>query len=341
MIILGIESSCDETSVAILRDETVLINLVSSQDFHKLYGGVVPELSSRAHLQQVLPLVRAALQQSGVPESGIDLIAATAGPGLIGALLVGFTFAKGFAYSLQKPLIPVNHIEAHLYSAFLMEEKPVFPVLTLIVSGGHTMLCLLKSETEIELIGNTIDDAAGEAFDKVAKMTGLGYPGGPKIQAAARLGNPDAIRFPIAEPASRFDFSFSGLKTAVLRSMQKEGLTGATVTDEQRNDIAASFQKAAIGALIQKTERALKAYPCATLSLAGGVAANALLREQFLALGKRHGLPVVIPAFEYCGDNAAMIAYRGYTLWKAGELFGLDYNPFPSFSSKYIIPSKS
>jgi N6-L-threonylcarbamoyladenine synthase len=196
MNVLGIESSCDETSVAVFKDGELNVNLVSSQDFHKLYGGVVPELSSRAHIQIIIPLLREALQKSGLTVKELDLITATAGPGLIGALLVGLTFAKGLAYSTGKPFIGVNHIEGHIFSGFLMEEKPEFPFLSLIVSGGHTLLLLVNSFTEIIKLGTTVDDAAGEAFDKVSKMIGLGYPGGPKIQKAAQNGNADLIKFP-------------------------------------------------------------------------------------------------------------------------------------------------
>src|SRR3989304_6562359 len=221
MNVIGVESSCDETSVAIITDNVLTANLISSQDFHKKYGGVVPELSSRAHLQIVTSLVKDALAKSNLKLTDIDVICATAGPGLIGALLVGLTFGKGLAYSLHKPFIPVNHIEGHIFSGFLMDDKPEFPFLAIVVSGGHTLLLLVNSFTEIKKLGSTVDDAAGEAFDKVAKMLGMHYPGGPKIQIVAQKGNQDKINFPIAETKNPYDFSFSGLKTSVLRYIQK------------------------------------------------------------------------------------------------------------------------
>ena len=222
MNVLGIESSCDETSVSIISDGIIKSNLIASQDFHSIYGGVVPELSSRAHLQIIVPLLRQALIKASIELKDIDLICATAGPGLIGALLVGLTFAKGLAYALKKPFIPVNHIEGHIYSGFLMNEKPKFPVLTLVVSGGHTLLLKVDSFTKIAKLGETTDDAAGEAFDKVAKMLGLPYPGGPAIQLISEECKNPTIKFPVAEISSnKFDFSFSGLKTSVLRYIQK------------------------------------------------------------------------------------------------------------------------
>ena len=221
MNVLGIETSCDETSAAILSNNKILANLISSQDFHADYGGVVPELSSRAHMQIVKPLVDKALKESNLKLSDIDLITATAGPGLIGALLVGLTYAKGLAFSLNKPFIAVNHIEGHIFSGFLMDNKPEFPFLALVVSGGHTLLLYVKSFTEIQQFGTTVDDAAGEAFDKVSKMLAFGYPGGPKIQNASKIGDEDKIKFPVAELKNHYNFSFSGLKTAVLRYIQK------------------------------------------------------------------------------------------------------------------------
>jgi N6-L-threonylcarbamoyladenine synthase len=249
MIVIGIESSCDETSVAILKNGKINANLISSQDFHKKFGGVVPELSSRAHLQIVNPLVKEALQKSSISLNDVELITATAGPGLIGALLVGLTYAKGLSYSLNKPFIGVNHIEGHIFSGFLMEEKPVFPFIALVVSGGHTLLLLVKSFTEIVKLGSTVDDAAGEAFDKVSKMLGLGYPGGPKIQAAATKGDQKKINFPIAQLKDPYNFSFSGIKTSVMRYVQS--LNG-NMNEQIINDIAASFQFAVVQALIRK-----------------------------------------------------------------------------------------
>ncbi len=336
MNILGIESSCDETSVAIISNNKLTANLISSQDFHTKYGGVVPELSSRAHLQIVLPLVKDALTKSNLTLKDLDVICSTAGPGLIGALLVGLTFAKGLAYSLKKPFVAVNHIEGHIFSGFLMEEKPEFPYLALIVSGGHTLLLLVKSFLEIKKLGTTVDDAAGEAFDKVAKMLGLGYPGGPKIQKAAANGDPEKINFPVAELKDPYNFSFSGLKTSVLRYVQKNYGESKNIPEKDLSDIAASFQNAVVKALIKNTQKALNNYEVKSLSLAGGVAANKALREAVINLGKQHSKKVVIPAFEYCGDNAAMIAFRGLKLFEAGKKFDLSYSPYPGLSNKHF-----
>ncbi|MGE5401170.1 MAG: tRNA (adenosine(37)-N6)-threonylcarbamoyltransferase complex transferase subunit TsaD [Ignavibacteriales bacterium] len=337
MNVIGIESSCDETSVAIISDGKLTSNLISSQDFHVKYGGVVPELSSRAHLQIIVPLMKDALKQSGLTLQDIDVVCATAGPGLIGALLVGLTFGKSLAYSLGKPFIPVNHIEGHIYSGFLMEEKPVFPYLALVVSGGHTLLLIVKSDSEIVRLGTTVDDAAGEAFDKVAKMLGLGYPGGPKIQKTAEMGDPKKIAFPVASLKNPYDFSFSGLKTAVLRYLQNTYGKDKAVPEADLPDITASFQNAAIRALIQNTERALCENDIASMSLAGGVAANKALRNAFTSLAKKYNKKLVIPDFVYCGDNAAMIAYRGYKMYGNGLRFSLDYNAFPGLSSNSFL----
>ncbi len=336
MNVLGIESSCDETSVAILADEMLKANLISSQDFHAKYGGVVPELSSRAHLQIIIPLVKDALAKAEIELKDIDVIAATAGPGLIGALLVGLTFAKGVAYSLNKPFVPVNHIEGHLFSGFLMDEKPEFPFLALVVSGGHTLLLLVKSFTDIKKLGSTVDDAAGEAFDKVAKMLGLGYPGGPKIQKAALLGDKNKIDFPVAELKDPYNFSFSGLKTSVLRFIQKEYGDSSKIPQTDLNDIAASFQHAVIRALVGKTNKALNNYKVNSISLVGGVAANSALRESLTELAGKHKKKIVIPGLEFCGDNAAMIAFRGAKLFEAGKTAGLQYSPFPGLSKQHF-----
>ena len=339
MNVLGIESSCDETSVAVISNDKLTANLISSQDFHSKYGGVVPELSSRAHLQIVIPLVKDALKKSNLELKDIDLVTATAGPGLIGALLVGLTFAKGFSYSIRKPFVPVDHIEGHIFSGFLMSEKPEFPYLTLVVSGGHTLLILVKSFTEMKILGSTIDDAAGEAFDKVSKMLGLPYPGGPQIQKNAMNGNPDKIEFPIAETKGDYDFSFSGLKTAVLRYVQKNypgDKLNRNIPQQDINDIAASFQKAAVVALIQKTEKALKNFEINSVSLVGGVAANKSLRNAFVKLCNKYKKKLVIPDLQFCGDNAAMIAFRGLTLFKTGKKFRLDYPPYPSLKLEHF-----
>lgn len=331
MNVLGIESSCDETSVAVISDDKLTANLISSQDFHSKYGGVVPELSSRAHLQIVIPLLKDALAKSNLELKDIDIICATAGPGLIGALLVGLTFAKGLAYSLNKKFIAVNHIEGHIFSGFLMEEKPEFPFLALVVSGGHTLLLLVKDFMNIKKLGSTVDDAAGEAFDKVSKMLGLGYPGGPKIQQFALRGNEDKINFPVADLRNSFNFSFSGLKTSVLRYIQKN-FSGEKIPENDLNDIAASFQKAVVKALIKNAEKALNEFEVKSICLVGGVAANKSLRNAVILLGERFNKKVVIPGMEFCGDNAAMIAFRGQKLFENGITSSLDASPFPGLS---------
>ena len=317
MIVLGIESSCDETSVAIIKEEKLTANLIASQDFHKNYGGVVPELSSRAHLQMINPLVKSALKKSNLSLNEIDLIAATAGPGLIGALLVGLTYAKGLAFASEKQFIGVNHIEGHIFSGFLMFDKPEFPYLCLVVSGGHTLLLLVKSFTQIYKLGSTVDDAAGEAFDKVSKLLGLGYPGGPKIQTAASNGDGNKIDFPVSDLKQKLNFSFSGLKTSVLRYVQSQG--GVDKLSEQHiNDIAASFQTAAIKALTRNIKRALEEYDVKSISVVGGVAANAHLKSEVINLANEFDKSLVIPDLQFCGDNAAMIAFRGKSLYENG-----------------------
>jgi tRNA N6-adenosine threonylcarbamoyltransferase len=329
MNVLGIESSCDETSAAVISNDELRTNLISSQDFHNKYGGVVPELSSRAHLQIVTPLIKEALHKAHIGLEEIDLVCATAGPGLIGALIVGLTFAKGLAYSLKKNFVPVNHIEGHIYSGFLMEDKPNFPYLAVVVSGGHTLLLLVKSFTEIIKLGSTVDDAAGEAFDKVAKMLGMGYPGGPKIQKAAILGDKYKIDFPVAELKGHNNFSFSGLKTSVLRFIQNN-YPDKNIPVNDLNDIAASFQYAVVRALLKNSRKALENFDVNSISLVGGVAANSEIRGSFIDLAKEFRKKIVIPRLEFCGDNAAMIALRGLKLFEAGYRFTFNYAPFPA-----------
>lgn len=334
--ILGIESSCDETSVAILSDDKVKANLISSQHFHKAYGGVVPELSSRAHLQIVKPLIDSALTMTNLKLNDIDLIAATAGPGLIGALLVGLTFAKGLSFSLKKTFVPVNHIEGHIFSGFLMEQKPDFPVLVLVVSGGHTLLLYVKSFTEIYKLGTTVDDAAGEAFDKISKMLGFGYPGGPQIEASALKGDETSIKFPIAELKDKYNFSFSGLKTAVLRYIQTHHSDG-NISESDLNNISASFQNALVSALMKNVLLALNNNKVKSLSLVGGVAANNKLRNEFRSLAEKYKIPCIIPSLEYCSDNAAMIALRGFQLYQTGFQGSLNAVPYPSIPENHFL----
>lgn len=333
--ILGIESSCDETSVAILSDEEVKVNLISSQHFHKTYGGVVPELSSRAHLQIVKPLVDSALESANLKINEIDLIAATAGPGLIGALLVGLTFAKGLSYSLNKPFVSVNHIEGHIFSGFLMERKPEFPMLALVVSGGHTLLLYVESFTKIFLLGTTVDDAAGEAFDKVSKLLGFGYPGGPQIEVSASKGDEKKIKFPVAELKDQYNFSFSGLKTSVLRFVQKN-YSDRNIPEMELNNISASFQKALVDALVQKVNIALHNFKVKSVSLVGGVAANKKLRNEINKLADKNKIPFIVPALSYCGDNAAMIALRGIQLFNSGVRDNLRAKPYPAIPENHF-----
>ena len=339
MIVLGIESSCDETSVAVIKGDELTANLIASQDFHTNYGGVVPELSSRAHLQIVNPLVKSALKKSNIELKDVDLIAATAGPGLIGALLVGLTYAKGLAFGSNKPFLGVNHIEGHIFSGFLMPQKPEFPFLCLVVSGGHTLLLLVKSFTEIYKLGSTVDDAAGEAFDKVAKLLGLGYPGGPNIQNASMHGDASKIDFPVSDLKQKLNFSFSGLKTAVLRYVQSQGGVDK-LSLQDKNDIAASFQAAAVKALIRNVKRALELYDVKTISVVGGVAANAYLKLEVTKLAEKYKKNIVIPDLQFCGDNAAMIAFRGKSLYESGVRDTLSCKPFPSLSANHFLEFK-
>jgi N6-L-threonylcarbamoyladenine synthase len=334
--ILGIESSCDETSVAILCDEEVKVNLISSQHFHKAFGGVVPELSSRAHLQIIKPLVDSALQSAKLNINAIDLIAATTGPGLIGALLVGLTFAKGLSYSLNKPFVAVNHIEGHIFSGFLMDKKPEFPMLVLVVSGGHTLLLYVEGFAKIFLLGSTVDDAAGEAFDKVSQLLGFGYPGGPQIEASATKGDENTIKFPVAELKDEYNFSFSGLKTSVLRFVQKN-YDDENIPKSDLNNISASFQKALVDALVQKVNLALNNYKVKSLSLVGGVAANQKLGNEFKNIADKYKIPCIIPSMSYCGDNAAMIALRGFQLYKSGVIDNLRVKPYPAIPENHFL----
>lgn len=336
MNVLGIETSCDETSIAIISNNVLTANLISSQYFHSKYGGVVPELSSRAHLQIVIPLLKEALKKSDLNPEEIDLICATAGPGLIGALLVGLTFAKGLSYSLKKPFAAVNHIEGHIFSGFLMDEKPEFPYLVLVVSGGHTLLLIVESFTKIRKLGSTVDDAAGEAFDKVSKLLGFGYPGGPQIQKAAEKGDEKSISFPIADLKEPYNFSFSGLKTAVLRYIQNNYRNIEAISEKEKNNIAASFQEAVVQSLSRKVEKALNEFSVNSLSLVGGVAANKKLRQSFEIMAKKYGKKLVIPSLEYCGDNAAMIAFCGKKNFENGITHNLDYSPFPSLTPQHF-----
>ena len=317
MRILGIETSCDETSAAVVEGGRVLSNVVSSQWVHAAYGGVVPELASRAHQRRIVEVVDEALRRAGSEKREIEGIAATYGPGLVGALLVGLNFGKALAYGLGKPFTGVNHMEGHLYSNFLSTPAPECPFVSLVVSGGHTMLVSVEAPYRHTLLGQTRDDAAGEAFDKVAKMLGLGYPGGPVIDRLAATGDPGAVKFPrsFLEEGS-LDFSFSGIKTAVLYYLRRAGLdergSARGTWDEQKMaDICASFQAAVVDVLVRKTMTAVERTGVRNVALAGGVSANSGLRRAMEIEAARRGLRIFAPALEFCMDNGAMIAYVG------------------------------
>ncbi len=323
MIILGIETSCDETAAAIVIDgTTVLSSIVSSQiDVHHSYGGVVPELASRKHIEAIVPVVNEAVTRSGICLAELDAVAATRGPGLIGSLLVGFTFAKGYSRFLRRPFIGINHLEGHVNSVFLEPDPPPFPFVALLVSGGHTSLYYVTSHTEMECMGQTRDDAAGEAFDKVSRMLGLGYPGGGVIGRYAEKGDPKKILFPRPFlPKSPNDFSFSGLKTAVNRYIQSH----ENEYKGRISDIAAGFQESVVDVLASKLIQAAMGKKCAHIAVVGGVAANSRLRDKVTKAAGKKKLTVHIPSIEYCGDNAAMIALTGYHYLEKGEESDLD-----------------
>jgi N6-L-threonylcarbamoyladenine synthase len=317
-IILGIESSCDDTSAAVIKNSTILSNVIAGQAIHEKYGGVVPELASRAHQQNIIPVVDAAIKQAGISADDIDAIAFTRGPGLLGSLVVGTSFAKAFAMAKNIPLIDVNHMHGHVLAHFIDQEnqsKPQFPFLCLTVSGGHTQIVLVKNHLEMEIIGTTIDDAAGEAFDKTAKILGLPYPGGPLIDKYAQLGNEN--RFEFAKPnMPNYDFSFSGLKTSILYFLQKQTKIQADFMETELNDICASVQKSILDILFVKLLKASKDLNIKQIAIAGGVSANSGLRKKLQEIGKINGWDVYIPKFEFCTDNAAMIAMTGYFMYQ-------------------------
>lgn len=325
-IILGIESSCDETSVALIQGNTILSNFIANQEVHAEFGGVVPELASRAHQQNIIPVIEKGLKNSGLSLTDIDAIAYTRGPGLLGSLLVGSSFAKGLSIGLQKPLIEVNHMKAHILAHFINDNSttPKFPFLCLTVSGGHTQIVLVKSSIEMEIIGNTIDDAAGEAFDKAAKMLNLPYPGGPLIDKYAQLGNSKAFPFKISNMKG-YNFSFSGLKTGILYFLRNEVEKNPNFIEENQNDICASIQHTIVETLFKKLDKAVKDLNIKEVAIAGGVSANSGLRNKLKAQSL-NGWNVHLPKFEYCTDNGAMIAMAGQFLFKH-EQFGSLTNP--------------
>lgn len=332
--ILGIESSCDDTSAAIIRDGFLLSNLISSQEVHKIYGGVVPELASRAHQANIIPVVDSAMKKAGVTLDEIDAVAFTRGPGLLGSLLVGSSFAKGIALARKIPLVAVNHLQGHVLAHFVKDEinqnQPKFPFLCLLVSGGHTQLIVVRNYLEMEIVGQTIDDAAGEAFDKCAKVMGLPYPGGPVIDKLAKQGNVNAFQF--SRPnIKELDFSFSGLKTSFLYTLRDRMIENANFVEENKEDLCASLQHTIISILLGKVEMAAKKYGIKEVAIAGGVSANSGLRDGLTQLGAIKGWNVFIPQFRYTTDNAAMIAITGYYRYLAGEFSPQDVTPLARF----------
>ncbi len=324
--ILAIESSCDDTSAAVCRDGKMLSNITASQKIHELYGGVVPELASRAHMQNIVPVVDVALKKAAVELKDLDAIAFTQAPGLIGSLLVGAQFAKSMALSLNKPLISIHHMQAHVLANLIDDPKPAFPFLCLTVSGGHTQIVLCESPHIMKVIGETIDDAAGEAFDKSAKLLGLPYPGGPLIDQYAKDGNPKRFIFP--EPqVPGLNFSFSGLKTSFLYFMQNEKKLNENFVQENMADICASIQYRIVTILLKKLDKAVKETGIKDICIAGGVSANSGLRTAFIETGAKKGWKTFIPKFEYCTDNAGMIAISAYYKFLNNDFAELTISP--------------
>jgi N6-L-threonylcarbamoyladenine synthase len=325
--ILAIESSCDETAASVIQDGKILSNVVASQAIHAQYGGIVPELASRAHQLNIVPVVAEALRIANIQKSNINAVACTSGPGLLGALLVGVSFAKSMAYALDIPIIEVNHMKAHILAHFIDDPKPNFPFICLTVSGGHTQLVKVSSPHEMEIVGETMDDAIGEAFDKSAKLLGLTYPGGPLIDKYAQMGNP-IYKFPLIDMPG-YNYSFSGLKTSILNFLNKESMKEATFIENNMENICASIQKALIDAVLLKLKRLLKDTQIKEVAIAGGVAANKGLRAALMQMKDELSLNVYIPAFEYCTDNAAMIAMSAHYQYLQKDFATLQLSPDP------------
>ncbi len=334
--ILGIESSCDDTSAAVIRDGVILSNVIAGQAVHERYGGVVPELASRAHQQNIIPVVHDALKQAGIPKEEVSAVAFTRGPGLLGSLLVGTSFAKGLSSALGIPLIEVNHLQAHVLAHFIKEDEndknqPDFPFLCLLVSGGNSQIILVKSYSDMEIIGQTIDDAAGEAFDKCAKVMGLGYPGGPVVDRLARQGNPG--RFTFSKPRIEgYDYSFSGLKTSFLYFLRDALKEDADFIEKNKEDLCASLQKTIVDILMDKLYRAAEDLGINEVAVAGGVSANSGLRSAFEEYSREHGWKIHIPKFAYTTDNAAMVAITGYYKYLDSEFASPDVVPYARVS---------
>jgi N6-L-threonylcarbamoyladenine synthase len=325
-IILAIESSCDETSVAVCNNGKITSNVIANQTIHENYGGVIPELASRVHQQNIVPVVHQALLDAKVNKKEINAVAFTQGPGLLGSLLVGVSFAKSFALALDLPLISVNHMHAHILAHFIEDPKPKFPFLCLTVSGGHTQIVLVRDYSDMEIVGETLDDAAGEAFDKTAKILNLPYPGGPLIDKHAKLGNPLAYKFPVPQ-IKDLDFSFSGFKTAILYFIRDHQKLNPNFIVENLNDICASVQHSIVQILLNKLKKAALQYNIMEVAIAGGVSANSGLREALKAQEAELGWNTYIPAFVYCTDNAAMIAMAGYFKYLNKDFVGQDVAP--------------
>ena len=328
-IILAIESSCDDTSAAVLRDNMLLSNVIASQKVHEQYGGVVPELASRAHEQNIIPVVDGAICEAGINKDEIDAVAFTRGPGLMGSLMVGVSFAKSFGQALGKPLIEVNHLQAHVLSHFIDRGEPIpqFPFICLLVSGGHTQILLLKSHFEMEVLGQTIDDAAGEAIDKAAKIMDLGYPGGPIIDRMAKEGNPDAFKFATPQILG-YDYSFSGIKTSFLYFLRDRLKEEPDFIEKHKADLCASIQKTIVGFLLKKAERAALDHKVRQVAIAGGVSANSLLRSELQRICDKHHWQAFIPPFKFCTDNAAMVGIAGYFKYLKGEFADISLPPY-------------
>lgn len=328
-IILAIESSCDDTSAAVLRDDTLMSNVIASQKVHEQYGGVVPELASRAHQQNIIPVVDGAIRQAGIRKEDIDAVAFTRGPGLMGSLMVGVSFAKSFAQALGKPIIEVNHLQAHVLSHFINrgEPMPQFPFICLLVSGGHTQILLLHSHFDMEVLGQTIDDAAGEAIDKAAKIMDLGYPGGPIIDRLAKEGNPDAFQFATPHIAG-YDYSFSGIKTSFLYFLRDRLKEDPDFIEHHKADLCASIQKTIVGFLLKKAKRAALDRGVRQIAIAGGVSANSLLRSELQRICDKHRWQAFIPPFQFCTDNAAMVGIAGHFKYLKGEFADISLPPY-------------
>jgi N6-L-threonylcarbamoyladenine synthase len=326
--LLAIESSCDETAAAVIQDGNILCNIVASQTIHEKYGGIVPELASRAHQQHIIPVVSEALLQANIQKTDLNAVACTSGPGLLGALLIGVSFSKAFASALHIPVIKVNHMKAHILAHFIDEPKPQFPYICLTVSGGHTQLVLVKSYLEMEVVGETQDDAVGEAFDKTAKLMGLPYPGGPLIDTYAKQGNGLMFPFPTVEMPG-FNYSFSGIKTAFMYFLKKNTAIDSEFIQKNLNDICASVQHALVEVLMRKLNRLVRDTGIMRVAIAGGVSANSGLRKAMESKRDEDGWEIFIPAFEYCTDNAAMIAVAGYYQYLEKDFATWDLSPEP------------